>query len=69
VSTSAGVGLLRHTANRLVGEDKERWLTPSLSVQQWDETLRAAGFNGIDLEVKDSQGEQGALSVIIATAV
>ncbi|KAL2862548.1 uncharacterized protein BJX67DRAFT_296391 [Aspergillus lucknowensis] len=38
-------------------EEPQRALTPSLTVDFWDETLKATGFSGVDFEVRDCQSD------------
>ncbi|KAL5040990.1 hypothetical protein BDW71DRAFT_212552 [Aspergillus fruticulosus] len=53
-----------------LSEEPQRALSPSMSVSLWDETLRAAGFSGVDFEVRDCESDEWyMMSVITSTAV
>lgn len=53
----------------MVGEDEERKLSPILSIPLWEQTLKATGFGGIDLEVHDCESEElYSFSVLMSTA-
>ncbi|KAL4734136.1 hypothetical protein BDV11DRAFT_175032 [Aspergillus similis] len=53
-----------------LSEEPQRALSPSLSVSLWDETLRAAGFSGIDFNVRDCESDEWyMMSVITSTAM
>ncbi|MCJ1251163.1 hypothetical protein MMC30_008394 [Trapelia coarctata] len=39
-------------------EDKKRWLTPSLSIEQWSSALRSAGFSDMDIEGEEEEDDR-----------
>ncbi|KAL6230719.1 hypothetical protein BDW75DRAFT_59054 [Aspergillus navahoensis] len=52
-----------------LSEEPQRALSPSLSIPFWDETLRTAGFSGIDFHVRDCESDEWyMMSVITSTA-
>ncbi|KAL4975321.1 hypothetical protein BDW66DRAFT_152136 [Aspergillus desertorum] len=52
-----------------LSEEPQRALSPSLSSSFWDESLRAAGFSGVDFDVRDCESDEWCMmSVITSTA-
>ncbi|KAI0377221.1 putative polyketide synthase [Hypomontagnella monticulosa] len=50
------------------GEEPERQASPSFSTSSWDRILRDAGFNGVDIETRDSESDiVHANSTIVST--
>jgi NADPH:quinone reductase-like Zn-dependent oxidoreductase len=53
----------------LIGEEEERKLSPSLSIDMWDRVLKRTGFGGVETEVHDCESEEFySFSVIKSTA-
>lgn len=53
-----------------LSQEKERESSPSLSIPFWDQTLKGAGFTGIDLEIHDCESEElYSISTIMSTAL
>ncbi|RDW83572.1 type I polyketide synthase [Aspergillus mulundensis] len=52
-----------------LSEEPQRALSPSLTVPFWDETLRTAGFSGIDFHVRDCESDEWyMMNVMTSTA-
>ncbi|KAL2018152.1 hypothetical protein VTK56DRAFT_1228 [Thermocarpiscus australiensis] len=52
-----------------LSEEPERQSSPSLSTPFWDQVLKATGFTGVDLEIRDCESEDMySLSTILSTA-
>jgi acyl transferase domain-containing protein/NADPH:quinone reductase-like Zn-dependent oxidoreductase/SAM-dependent methyltransferase len=52
-----------------LSQEKERESSPSLSILSWDQTLKDAGFTGVDLEIHDCESEElYSISTIMSTA-
>jgi NADPH:quinone reductase-like Zn-dependent oxidoreductase/ubiquinone/menaquinone biosynthesis C-methylase UbiE len=51
-----------------LSEEKERKSSPSLTIDMWDRVLKNTGFSGLDLDVRDSETEAYALSVLMSAA-
>ncbi|KAJ5154650.1 uncharacterized protein N7500_010089 [Penicillium coprophilum] len=52
-----------------LGEEPERRLSPTLTVDGWTSILDKSGFDGLDIEIGDSENRQEyAVSVMMATA-
>ncbi|KAL4961115.1 type I polyketide synthase [Aspergillus stella-maris] len=52
-----------------LGEESERALTPSLSIDLWDSTLRSTGFSGVDFDVRDCESDEWCqMSIMTTTA-
>lgn len=53
-----------------LSQEKERESSPSLSIPLWDQTLKDAGFTGVDLEIHDCESEElYSISTIMSTAL
>ncbi|KAL8687483.1 MAG: hypothetical protein Q9218_006357 [Villophora microphyllina] len=51
-----------------LSEEPERKNSPSLNVDMWDQSLRATGFNGLDIQVQDCEDPHYVMSAMMATA-
>ena len=52
-----------------LSQEKERESSPSLSIPLWDQTLKDAGFTGVDLEIHDCESEElYSISTIMSKA-
>lgn len=51
------------------GEDPGRQESPNLTTSSWDRVLQAAGFSGVDLEVRDSESDIAYSNSIIMSTV
>ncbi|KAL4899481.1 hypothetical protein BDW74DRAFT_183737 [Aspergillus multicolor] len=53
-----------------LSEEPQRALSPTLSVPLWDESLKAAGFSGVDFKVRDCESDEWhMMNVMTSTAV
>ncbi|KAI1134071.1 putative FSP1 [Hypoxylon sp. FL0543] len=50
-----------------LSEEPERKSSPILAVPFWDEVLKGAGFSGVDVEIRDCEGDIYMLSAITST--
>jgi NADPH:quinone reductase-like Zn-dependent oxidoreductase len=56
--------------NSMTGEEKERKLSPSLSLDGWNQVLQETGFGGVEMEVHDCEDEEFyAFSVMSSMAI
>jgi NADPH:quinone reductase-like Zn-dependent oxidoreductase len=52
-----------------LGEEEHRLLTPSLTVDMWDDVLKQNGFTGLDIEVRDCESDDlYSYSVMMSSA-